>query len=260
MSDMVKTDFSRRQFITGLGGLGIGAIFAGTVGGTLLRPDRALAVAASKGYIVVDPKKCSGCYSCELMCSLVHEGKENLNLARIQIINDSFAGFPNDLMQFQCRQCPSPACVQACPTGAMHVDTENGNIRTVDASKCIGCERCINACPFTPSRVQWNNEAKHAQKCDLCQNTPFWSEQGGFDGKQACVEVCPNKAVELTHTIPSQTGDSGYQLNMRTEKGWAKLGFPIDDAGAVIGDNTLPMVKGGEQSHPAGKTGYFTKP
>ena len=48
-------------------------------------------------------------------------------------------------------------------------------MRTVDVSKCIGCERCVNACPFTPGRALWNYEEKHAQKCDLCANTPFWN-------------------------------------------------------------------------------------
>ena len=33
-------------------------------------------------------------------------------------------------------------CLYVCPTGAS--DTENGQI---DASKCIGCGRCVNACP-----------------------------------------------------------------------------------------------------------------
>lgn len=258
MADFVKTDYSRRDFLAGLGGLGLGAVFGGVLGGSLLRPDRADAIPAAEGYIVVDTKKCAGCYSCMLMCSLVHHGKENLSLSRIQVDNDPYGHFPDDLAQYQCRQCPYPACVEACPTGANHIDTANGNIRTVDASKCIGCERCINACPFTPSRVQWNYEEKHAQKCDLCQNTPYWSEKGGFEGKQACVESCPMKAVKLVHTTPDQGGNAGYQLNMRTSEGWGKLGFPIDDAGAVIGDNSLPMVKGGEPAHPAGKKSYFT--
>ena len=257
MSETVRKDFTRRDFLTGLGGIGVGAIFTGVLGGGLLKPDRAFGVPASKGYIVVDEKKCSGCSTCMLMCSLVHEGEENLSLSRIQVINDPLGKFPNDMAQYQCHQCPFPACVEACPTGAMHVDTENGNIRTVDASKCIGCERCINACPFTPSRVQWNNLEKHASKCDLCQSTPYWSEKGGFEGKQACVESCPNKAVKMVHDIPSQTGEGGYTVNMRTPSGWGKLGFPVDDAGTVIGDNSLPMTKGAEPSHPAGAKSYF---
>ena len=39
----------------------------------------------------------------------------------------------------------------------------------------------------------WNAEKQVAFKCDLCLNTPYWSEQGGPFGKQACVETCPTK-------------------------------------------------------------------
>jgi ferredoxin len=44
----------------------------------------------SEGYLVVDIKKCQGCVSCMLACSLVHEGVENLSLARIQVLQNSF--------------------------------------------------------------------------------------------------------------------------------------------------------------------------
>ncbi len=60
--------------------------------------------AKSEGYLVVDTKKCSSCQSCMLACSLVHEWKENTSLSRIQILQDAFERFPNDLSQEQCRQ------------------------------------------------------------------------------------------------------------------------------------------------------------
>jgi protein NrfC len=154
---------------------------------------------------------------------MVHEGKVSLSLSRIQVLRNPLISFPNDITQEQCRQCPFPACVEACPTGAMHVDAANGNVRTVDESKCIGCERCVNACPFTPSRALWNGVDKHAQKCDLCADTPFWNQEGGPGGKQACAEVCPASAIKFTREIPSQD-DSGYDVDLYPEpalaRGW----------------------------------------
>ena len=219
---------SRREFITGVGGVGVGAVLGGALLKGILLPDEVLAIPASEGYLLVDTKKCAGCQTCMLTCSLAHLGRESLALSRIQITQDPFGEFPNDLAVDQCRQCPYPSCVDACPTGAMHVDSATG-ARMVDEAKCIGCERCVNACPFTPSRVQWNHEDKHAQKCDLCKDTPYWNEEGGADGKQACVAMCPMKAIKFTREIPTQT-DAGYEVNLRDAE-WGWLGFPTDGAG-----------------------------
>lgn len=226
---------SRRQFLAGVGGLGIGALLGGAVTAVAL-PDDVYAVEASQGYLLVDTKKCGGCESCMLTCSLVHTGKENLALSRIQIAKSALAGFPDDSAQDQCRQCPYPGCVEACPTGAMHADAETG-VRTVDEGKCIGCQRCISGCPFTPSRVQWNFEERHAQKCDLCKNTPFFSRDGGPGGTQACVAVCPMKAITFTSELPVQS-DEGYDVNLRNEH-WSNLSFPIDNAGVVSAETYM---------------------
>lgn len=226
---------SRRQFLAGVGGLGIGVLLGGAVTAVAL-PDDVYAVEASQGYLLVDTKKCGGCESCMLTCSLVHTGKENLALSRIQIAKSALAGFPDDSAQDQCRQCPYPGCVEACPTGAMHADAETG-VRTVDEGKCIGCQRCISGCPFTPSRVQWNFEERHAQKCDLCKNTPFFSREGGPGGTQACVAVCPMRAITFTSELPVQS-DEGYDVNLRNEH-WSNLSFPIDNAGDVSAETYM---------------------
>ena len=168
------------------------------------------------GYIVVDPKKCSGCQTCMMTCSLVHEGKINTKLARIQVTQDPYGHYPDDIDVHQCRQCVNPACLKACPEpGAMFVDPENGNVRRIDRSKCDGCQECIQACPYTPSRVIWNHEESVAQKCDLCVDTPYWGETGGPGVKQACVEACPMQAIDFTEEVPAQKGDAGYRVNLR---------------------------------------------
>lgn len=182
------TEYSRRQFFAGVGGVGLGAMLGGLVVKGFFLPEQVMALPASEGYLLVDTKKCAGCDTCMLSCSMVHHGRVNPSLSRIQITKNPFESFPHDMEQVQCRQCPAPACVEACPTGANHVSKENGNVRMVDESKCIGCERCVYACPFTPSRMQWNHEDKHAQKCDLCADTPYWSKEGGVGGHQACIE------------------------------------------------------------------------
>lgn len=191
------------------------------------RKDKQKKIPLSEGYLVVDPKKCAGCIACMLVCSLVHEGVNNPSLSRIQIVQSAFKFFPEDITIGICRQCANPLCMKACPTGALKVDAENGNVRILDESLCDGCRSCIEACPYSPSRVIWNPEKNVAMKCDLCAGATYRVEEGGPHGKQACVEVCPMRAIQVVHKVPNQRGDAGYHVNLRNEH-WGWLGFPTD--------------------------------
>lgn len=229
--------FTRRNFLKSLGVVGIGGILAGSGISAFLLPNDVYAFETSEGFLLVDTKKCAGCETCMLVCSLAHNGSANKSLSNIQIKKNPLGCYPNEIGQNQCRQCEDPGCVKACPTGAMHVDKET-NIRCVDAEKCIGCESCVEGCNYTPSRVQWNFEEKHTQKCDLCTNTPYWNEEGGPNGKQACVSMCPVAAISFTKELPTQD-DSGYIVNLRNEH-WAKIGFPMDDEGMELPNVSYP--------------------
>jgi protein NrfC len=215
---MAKTKVLRRDFLVGSGT----ALAAGAL--TVFVPESADAAAApaattyepSTGYIVYDSRLCLGCQSCMFACSMTHEGEANPSVSRIQIIREetSFAKYPYDIVMSVCRQCVSPLCVQNCPTGACHVDPANGNVRRIDEQKCIGCKRCINSCPQRPHRAIWNAAKKKSTKCDLCTNAPYWSRQGGTNGAQACVTICPAKALKLVKEAPSQTDVAGYDINL----------------------------------------------
>ncbi|OGO17689.1 MAG: hypothetical protein A2Z02_07245 [Chloroflexi bacterium RBG_16_48_7] len=173
-----------------------------------------MAMPLSEGYLIVDSKKCQGCQSCMMICSLVHHGEVNLSWSRIQVMQDILVNWPEDVRIAQCRQCANPKCASACPTGALHADTANGNVRIIDELKCDGCKKCIEACPFPPARIMWNADSNKALKCDLCTDAPYWNEQGGVHGKQACVEICPQKAIRFTSQVPKQKGDEGYEVSL----------------------------------------------
>ena len=92
------------------------------------------------GRLLIDTKKCQGCMTCMLACSLVHEGKENLSLSRIQVVQSSFEKYPNDIETRYGESCDlcldtpywnerggvegKQACVEACPVGAVRLSTE----------------------------------------------------------------------------------------------------------------------------------------
>jgi Fe-S-cluster-containing dehydrogenase component len=192
-----------------------------------LREGHKRAVPPSDGYLLVDPLKCQGCLSCMAACSLVNHGRVNLSLARIQVTHDHLAGFPSDAVMAQCRQCVDPLCLPACPEGALHLDSEHGNVRRIDEERCIGCRECIEACPYPLARSVWNHETELAEKCDLCADAPFWPERGSPPGKKACVEICPVHAIAFTTEVPQQEGDSGYLVNLRG-KTWEQFGYTTE--------------------------------
>ncbi|MBI5443100.1 MAG: 4Fe-4S dicluster domain-containing protein [Deltaproteobacteria bacterium] len=220
-----EAGLGRREFLK-LAGVASAGLGLAHVPGAFWLGDAVAAIPAAGGYLLVDTKKCQGCTTCMMACSLTHEGKASLSLSRIQVVQNPFERFPDDLRLVQCRQCVEPPCVEACPTGALRADPARG-IRTVRKAKCIGCRACVEACRNTPSTAIWNFEGKHAQVCDLCADAPYWGEKGGPAGTQACVATCPVGAIRFTKEIPVQKGDAGYRVNLRG-KGWKALGYTTE--------------------------------
>ena len=212
---------TRRQFLVGSGALGASVFLPGT----LLAIENT--IPDSKGFLVVYLKKCQGCGTCMMACALAHSGIASYSLSRIQIQQDSFTNWPDDVSMAVCRQCQDAPCVAVCPVRPIKANKSNprqGNVRMIDQSLCIGCKMCLTRCPFTPSRIQWNVELQKSQKCDLCADTPYLEEKGGPGGTQACVKVCPVNAIAFTTKMPDQGSDESYVVNLRGHA-WSKLGM-----------------------------------
>ncbi len=214
-----KKRFSRRDFVAGSGAvLAGGALVASAptavMAATPVSPAEKNPYAPSTGYLVYDSRLCAGCQSCMLMCSLVHDGASSTSLSRIQVSRAVLTRYPYDIQIAVCRQCPDPMCVRNCPTGACHVSAAHGNVRMIDEKKCIGCQTCLKACPFSPHRTIWNPAVNKSTKCDLCANAPYFSKKGGPSGSQACVTTCPMRALKLVAELPSQTDISGYDVTL----------------------------------------------
>ena len=183
----------------------------------------------SQGYLLIVTKKCSGCMSCMMACTLAHEGRVDLTHARIQIKKHVFGTYPDDdIEQYVCKQCADAPCVAACPTEALAVDPETG-VRAIDEQKCIGCKLCMKACKYEPSRIVYDFDRRIALKCDLCTSTPYWDEKGGVRGKQACIDVCSLQAIAFSRDLPET--EEAYEVNLRTSLHYARALFPVDDAG-----------------------------
>ncbi|MDD5038948.1 MAG: 4Fe-4S dicluster domain-containing protein, partial [Dehalococcoidales bacterium] len=91
----------------------------------------------------------------------------------------------------QCYHCAEPACVAACPAGAITKREEDGVV-LVDREACLGkdnCDLCQQACPYDAPQFGAEENAK-MQKCDLCLDR---LEEGK---EPICVAGCPTHALD----------------------------------------------------------------
>lgn len=194
-----KPPVQRRDFLKmGVGGFALtaGALSLVEILGDITNPVHGKA-ALAKGVVLVDAELCSGCRTCEAVCTTHNDqGKTSSSLARISVEKDHTIGH---YQAKSCWQCEEPLCMLACPVAALEVDKTSGtNARIIDARSCLGCGQCIRACSssFCPPRPKYDRSRRISVKCHLCL------------GKPLCVEFCPCGALRYEH---SDTGlRTGY--------------------------------------------------
>ena len=156
--------------------------------------------------MVIDLKRCIGCYGCQLSCKAENGTPPGVFFARV--MKQEEGSYPTVNMLFLpvlCNHCEEPACVDACPTGASFVH-DNG-IVDIDPDMCVGCRSCMMACPYGnryindkqqhyfaqgPNAYEQSRTARHqtqvVMKCNFCHDRVK-------DGKDpACVANCPTSA------------------------------------------------------------------
>ncbi len=124
--------------------------------------------------MLIDLKRCIGCFSCETACKLEHELSMGPRLIRvIQVGPREIRGRVRTLyIPMPCFHCSPAACVESCPTGAMTKRSKDG-IVFVDSEKCIGCKRCMQACPF--GAPQYDSRTGRVVKCNFCMQRVDYS-------------------------------------------------------------------------------------
>ncbi len=115
----------------------------------------------SKRIVVTNPKQCTGCHICELICSFTKFKVFNPRMSMIRIDYDYKTYELKGVIV--CTQCGM--CISVCPSNALA--NVNG-IVVLDHSKCTGCLTCASVCPYN-AIVVINGRP---YKCDLCGGNP----------------------------------------------------------------------------------------
>jgi carbon-monoxide dehydrogenase iron sulfur subunit len=126
---------------------------------------------------------CVGCELCMAACSVTHFGEVNPRLSGIIIRRDLFQRYE---VQFICRHCDEPKCIDACIMGNIKKDPETGVV-THNLEDCVGCLSCLMACPFDSINRAVVKGRPVVVRCDLCPDREI----------PACVVVCPTEALVM---------------------------------------------------------------
>ncbi len=214
MNKIYKPKIGRRNVLKGVGVTVAGA--TALVAGAETVEAKAT---VPRWVMVMDLRKCIGCRACTVAC----KSENDVSLGRFRtVIQEKTVGkFPDTKKWFlpiMCNHCEGnekdgiPPCVKVCPEypgKRMTFKTaDGGKVRyrggatykrpdglvLIDSELCIGCGKCIDACPygvrsFNPFVKAGKDQTKQAaDKCDMCKERIA----NGID--PSCVNTCQGRA------------------------------------------------------------------
>jgi Fe-S-cluster-containing hydrogenase component 2 len=196
-----KTIQNRREFLqnlaVGSGGIivlgGLGFIFPARTSSRTIKA------------IVVDFDKCTGCRTCESVCSAYNhkvevqgellDGLGNPELSNIKVWHYN----PDVDVPVTCFLCEDNPCIEACPTTpdlitgrkALYRDDDLHIIKN-NIDRCLGCEQCAKACKAMRGGVIFPNKdtGMPERMCRMC------------DGDPQCVKYCTYDALSFLEITP----------------------------------------------------------
>jgi len=215
MTETKTPNISRRNVLKGAGSTAVGAAALAAAPTT----DAEAATSAPRWAMVMDLRACIGCRACTVACKA--ENDVSLGRFRTVVQEKTWGTFPETKKRFlpiMCNHCEGnekdkvPPCVKACPEypgerrkwtnpsgkkiryrhGATYKRPDG--LVMIDKSLCIGCGKCIDACPygvrsFDPFVKAGKDPSKQAaDKCDMCAHRI----DNGVE--PSCVNTCQGRA------------------------------------------------------------------
>ncbi|WP_168563708.1 DmsC/YnfH family molybdoenzyme membrane anchor subunit [Crateriforma spongiae] len=184
----------------------------------------------------VDLDACSGCKACVVACHTLNGLEEDETWRSVGGViaaeSAPASGAATDGLPIAigvrhvttaCHHCEDPGCLNGCPVKAYDKDPVTGIVRHLD-DQCIGCKYCTMMCPYEVPK--YSKRLGIVRKCDMCYNRLAVGEA------PACVQSCPNEAIEIRLVDRSLTEADRKAAGSRTMV-----------AGAPSSSLTLPTTR-----------------
>lgn len=152
-------------------------------------------------YFYFDQSMCISCNTCRVACKDYNGvGPGPVSWRKVTSVE---SGRGSSLkvynMSVSCNHCSEPACVKACPQGAISKDENTGAV-IINRKICVNILDCIGACPYGAISVASQPQEKPlldhpwrhpAQKCHMCH------ERLETGKKTTCVDACIMRALDI---------------------------------------------------------------
>lgn len=121
--------------------------------------------------------KCTGCFTCMLVCSTVNKKDHSFEKSAIKV--KTSGGLKGRFISEVCVGCTKNiSCMEACKSGALTARDGGGVILAED--KCIGCRKCVSACSVMA--IHFDEDTKTPIICKHCG---------------VCARFCPHHCLTM---------------------------------------------------------------
>lgn len=181
---------------------------------------------------LIDLDKCTGCDSCAIACKSENNTRPLSSPMPFKpggflpdhvsyrwVVKKEAGVYPLPTLTFitsACNHCEHPACLASCPKA--NVDDphnpdnaifkrQQDGIVLINQDVCIGCRRCIHACPY--GAPQFNSSSELVEKCTFCVHRLYDNSGQRTGFLPACVTTCVGNALHLVEDFsPAASGEN----------------------------------------------------